>query len=65
MKGSNNYNAKTNEVVLISPPNSDNSTGYVYDEYTVLWQNDIFILYGKDGCWPNLDKKEHVSIKKS
>jgi len=63
MKGTNNYAGATNEVVLISGPNCDNSEGYVYGEYTILWQNDIFILYGADDCWPNLNKKEHVHIK--
>lgn len=63
MKGKNNYEGKTGETVLISPPNSDNEDGYVYDEYQILWQNNIFILYGKENCWPNLEKKEHIHIK--
>jgi hypothetical protein len=64
MKGINNYEGSTNEVVLISGPNCDNEQGYVYGEYKILWQDDIFILYGSEGNWPNLNKKEHVKIKK-
>jgi hypothetical protein len=64
MKGINNYEGSTNELVLISGPNCDNEQGYVYGEYTILWQNDIFILYGAENCWPNLNKKEHVKIKR-
>jgi len=63
MKGTNNYQGETSEIVLISPPNSDNEDGYVYGEYQILWQNDLFILYGSENCWPNLNKKEHVHIK--
>ena len=63
MKGLDNYKCKTGERVLISPPNSDNENGYCFQEYQVLWQNDIFILYGNDGRYPNLHRKEHVKIK--
>lgn len=64
MKGFNNYKGETGELVLISGPNCDNEQGYVYGEYTILWQDKNFILYGSEGNWPNLNKKEHVSIKK-
>lgn len=64
MNGINNYEGSINELVLISGPNCDNEQGYVYGEYTILWQDDIFILYGNEGKWPNLNKKEHVKIKK-
>jgi hypothetical protein len=49
MKGQGSYKPKTNERVLISPPNSDNLEGYVYSEYDVLWIDDTFILYGNKG----------------
>ncbi len=64
MKGFNNYQGATGELVLISGPNCDNEQGYVYGEYTILWQDENFILYGSEGNWPNLNKKDHVSIKK-
>ncbi|MES2864054.1 MAG: hypothetical protein V4666_08045 [Bacteroidota bacterium] len=64
MKGINNDEVKTGDIASISGPNCDNGQGYVYSDYTVLWQNDTFILYGIEHCWPNLNKKEHVSIKK-
>ncbi len=63
MKGQNSYKPQVGERVLLSPPNCDNENGYVYDEYNVLWMNDVFILYGNDGMWPNLHKLEHVHIK--
>lgn len=63
MKVNNSYTPMVGERVLISPPNSDYESGYVYQEYNVLWMNDVFILYGNDGCWPNLNKIEHVHIK--
>lgn len=62
MKGDNSYKPKVNERVLISPPNADNLDGWVYQEYNVLWMDDLFILYGNKGHWPNLNKKEHVHI---
>lgn len=63
MKGENNYKPKVGEQVLISPPNSDDSNGYVYQEYEVFWMDDIFILYGNAGYYPNLEKQKHVAIK--
>lgn len=48
---------------LISPPNCDDENGYVYYRFIVLWHDDIFVLYGNKGCWPNLYKKENISIK--
>jgi len=65
MKGTNSYKPKIGEIVLISGPNCDNETGYVYGKYEVLFINDKFILYGNDGHWPNLHKLEHVHIKQS
>lgn len=48
---------------LISGPNCDDENGYVYGEFTILWCNDIFVLYGNDGKWPNLEKWDHISVK--
>lgn len=64
MKGINSYKPKVGESVLISSPNEGNENGYMYTEHKVLWLNDTFILYGIDGCWPNLHKLNHVHIKK-
>ena len=63
MKGQNNYKPEVNERVLVSPPNCDNESGYVYSEVDVLWMDDTFILYGNKGYWPNLNKLEHCHIK--
>jgi len=63
MKGDNSYKPSVGEKVLISGPNVDNTDGYVYDIFEVLWMNDVFILYGMEKCWPNLHKIEHVHIK--
>lgn len=63
-KGDKSYKPKVGERVLISPPNCDNDEGYVYDEYDVLWMNDVFILYGNENFYPNLNKLRHVAIKK-
>lgn len=64
MKGQGSYKPKVNERVLISPPNADNTEGYVYGEYEVLWTDNTFILFGNRGHWPNLHKIEHCHIKK-
>lgn len=64
MKGKGSYIPIVGELVLISSPNCDNENGYVYEWFNVLWINDLFILYGRDGLWPVLNKLEHVHIKK-
>jgi len=56
-------NIKVNDSYLISGPNCDSDEGYVYTEAKVLWFDDVFILWGVDGCWPNLNKREQVKIK--
>ncbi|MBY3162077.1 hypothetical protein HFO65_15695 [Rhizobium laguerreae] len=48
---------------LVSGPNCDDDNGYVWSETTVLWINHIFVLYGSEGYWPNLEKLEHVLFK--
>jgi hypothetical protein len=57
------YFPKVGEVCLVSGPNEDNDQGYVWGETTLLWSNDIFVLYGRDGFWPVLHKWEHVLFK--
>jgi len=57
------YFPSTGEVCEISGPNCDDDKGYTWGETTVLWQNEMFVLYGKDGYWPVLHKHEHVLFR--
>lgn len=64
MKGSNStYRPEPGIVCLISPPNSDDDSGYTFGEFEVLWTDNLFIVYRKPGCWPNVDKWDHVICK--
>lgn len=58
MEAVSNYVPEVGEKVLISGPNSKD-----YIETEVLWFDETFILYGKKGFWPCLNKREHVAIK--
>lgn len=51
------------QMCLISPPHSDNGDEYIYGKYEVLWLDEIFICYRAPGCWPNVDKWEHIRAK--
>ena len=53
----------TGRVCLISPPHSDNADGYTYQEYEVLWLDAVFVCYRKQGCWPVVNKWEHIRSK--
>lgn len=57
------YFPATGEVCEVSGPNCDDANGYTWGETTVLWQNDIFVLYGQPGFWPVLHKHEHVLFR--
>ncbi len=57
------YFPATGEVCEVSGPNCDDADGYTWMTMTVLWQNDIFVLYGQPGFWPNLHKHEHVLFR--
>lgn len=57
------YFPATGEVCEVSGPNCDDANGYTWMRMTVLWQNEKFVLYGLDGCWPNLHKREHVLFR--
>lgn len=48
---------------LISGPNEDDESGYVFGETVVLWQDETFVLYGDKGFWPVLRKWEHIIAK--
>lgn len=64
MKGSQStYRPVAGTRCLLSGPNEDNEQGYVFGETTILWRNDTFVLYGNAGCWPVLNKWEHVIAK--
>jgi len=54
------YIPEVGEVCRVSGPNCDDDKGYTWTEMTVLWIDDTFVLYRKDGCWPVLNKLDHV-----
>ncbi|MDY6893916.1 MAG: hypothetical protein SVO01_00635 [Thermotogota bacterium] len=57
------YKPKMGERCLISPPNCDGPDGDEYFEFNILWTDEKFVLYGNEGCWPNLNKWEHIKFK--
>ncbi len=57
------YFPATGEVCEVSGPNCDDANGYTWMKMTVLWQNEKFVLYGLDGYFPNLHKREHVLFR--
>lgn len=57
------YYPEVGERCLVSGPNCDNDRGYSWIEVSILWKNDIFVLYGVDNMWPVLNKWEHVLFK--
>lgn len=57
------YFPSTGEVCEVSGPNCDDDSGYTWGKTTVLWQNEIFVLYGSEGFWPVLHKHEHVLFR--
>ena len=64
MKGvGHTYRPEVGEICLISEPHCDDEDGYVYGEFEVLWKDDDFLLYRKEGCWPNIAKWDHVIAK--
>ncbi len=54
------YRPAIGEKCRVSGPGGDDDKGYTWIEATLLWANDVFVLYGKEGCWPSLDKWEHT-----
>lgn len=54
------YFPATGEVCEVSGPNCDDANGYTWMKFAILWQNEKFILYGNEGFWPNLHKREHI-----
>lgn len=63
MKGQDSqYRPPAGTTCLISGPNCDEH-GYTYEEYTILWQDATFVLYGTPGCCPNLERWDHILYK--
>ena len=57
------YRPSAGTTCLISGPNCDNDEGYTYEEVEVLWTDEIFVIYRKRGCWPVVNKWEHIRSK--
>lgn len=57
------YFPATGEECEVSGPNCDDAAGYTWMTATVLWQDELFVLYGRPGFWPNLHKHEHVLFR--
>lgn len=63
-KGSDSkYRPTAGARCLISGPNCDDDSGYVFFEGDILWCDEVFVLYGNDGKWPVLNKWDHVLMK--
>ena len=56
------YRPKVGECCLISP-NCKNGFGFTFSPYNILWKDENFILYGKDGGCPVLSKLDNIAIK--
>lgn len=65
MKGNpgNGYRPDVGTTCLMSGPNCDNYDGYTYTEVMILWRDDLFVVYRKPGCWPVVNKWDHVLAK--
>lgn len=64
VKGDNStYRPKAGEKCWISPPLCDNASGYVFEEFEVLWTDETYIIYRKRGCWPNVNQWRHLICK--
>ena len=65
MKGNpgNGFRPEAGTVCLFSGPNCDDADGYTFVQVEILWRDDIFVLAGVKGCWPTLNKWDHVLAK--
>lgn len=54
------YRPTPGAVCEISGPNCDNDQGYVYQQGEVLWTDATFIVWRVPGCWPIVNKWEHI-----
>lgn len=48
---------------LVSGPNCDDDNGYTYGPVEILWADDLFVVYRVPGCWPVVNKWEHIRSK--
>lgn len=64
MKGMNSFfRPEAGTRCLISGPNCDDDSGYVFLEMEILWRDDMFVVYRVPGCWPNIHKWEQIIAK--
>ncbi len=59
----NTYFPKVGETCLFSGPNCDDENGFVYVSVEVLFADETFIITRTPGCWPVVNKWEHVRCK--
>ena len=59
----NTYFPKAGETCLFSGPHGDDESGFVYISVEVLWTDETFILTRIPGCWPGVNKWEHIRCK--
>ena len=57
------YRPDVGTTCLISGPNHDNETGYVFSEMEILWRDDTFVVCRIPGCWPVVWKWDHICCK--
>lgn len=57
------YRPDVGTTCLLSGPNCDNDDGYTYIEVEILWKDDLFVAYRHKGCWPVVNKWEHIRCK--
>ena len=59
----NTFFPKAGQKCLFSGPNCDDENGYVFIEVEVLWSDDTFVITRIPGCWPIVNKWEHIICK--
>lgn len=59
----NGYRPEAGTSCLMSGPNCDNYDGYTYLEVEILWRDETFVVYRVGGCWPVVNKWDHVLAK--
>lgn len=59
----NTFFPKAGQKCLFSGPHCDDEGGYVFIEVEVLWVDGTFIITRIPGCWPTVNKWEHVRCK--
>ena len=59
----NTYFPTAGETCLFSGPNCDDENGFVYILVEVLWTDETFIITRIPGCWPGVNKWEHIRCR--